>query len=251
MTESHEIDPAEPAATLTRAPAQHVARSSVLSRLTNLYPQARYLEVGVAKGVTFFQVPAARKVAVDPAFRFDVEAMAAQHAGTEFHQVPSDDYFGMLVEPDEQFDVIYLDGLHVYEQTMRDLMHALHHLQPRGVIVIDDTHPPTHLASIADREHYFTMRSYLASEDRCWMGDVYKLVWFVETFMPHLTYRTIANNHGQTVLWRTRRAAGSYPQRTLREIADLDFEQMVIDEDVLQLRPFGEIRRELRRDLGL
>ena len=226
-----------------------VSRPTVLRRLTRLYDNPRYLEVGVRKGITFDRVPAHRKVAVDPVFAFDHEEMAREHPEAAYHQVTSDEYFATLVGADEQFDVIYLDGLHVYEQTLRDLMNALHHLQPQGVIVIDDTRPPSYLASLTERESFFTVKKYLESPDPRWMGDVFKLVWFIETFCPHLTYRTIADNHGQTVVWRKRRS--DYPQRTLAQIADLSFEDMVLDEQVLQLRPYAEIRRELRADLGL
>ncbi|MDO9494486.1 MAG: class I SAM-dependent methyltransferase [Nocardioides sp.] len=228
---------------------QNISRAAVLSRLTSLYPQARYLEIGVCEGATFDRVPAARKVAVDPEFRFDHVAMQRDHPGTEYHQVTSDDYFASAVGEDEQFDVIYLDGLHVYEQTLRDLMNALDHLQPHGVIVIDDTRPPTYLASLPDRDNFFTVRSWLKSTDQRWMGDVFKLVYFIDTFCPGLSFSTIANNHGQTVVWRKRRA--EVTPRTLGEIAALTFEQLVLTEDVLRLAPFGKIRPRLRADLGL
>lgn len=228
---------------------KRIARSAVLGRLTNLYPEPRYLEVGVAKGVTFDQVRATRKVAVDPAFRFDHVAAQRDKPGTEYHQITSDAYFETVVGEDEQFDVIYLDGLHVFEQTLRDLMNALDHLQPQGVIVVDDTRPPTYLASLPDRDNFFTVRRWLRTTDQRWMGDVFKLVYFIDTFCPGLSYATIANNHGQTVIWRKRRT--EVTQRTMAEIAGLTFEQLVLSEDVLRLAPFGKIRPRLRADLGL
>lgn len=226
-----------------------VGRPAVMRQLCRLYPAARYLEVGVWRGATFDKVPAARKVAVDPAFRLDPPAGERDEPGTDYHEVTSDEYFAGLVGRDELFDVIFLDGLHVYEQTLRDLMNALDHLQPDGVVVVDDTHPPSHLCSLPDRDEYFAVRDYIGETDKRWMGDIYKLVWFVDTFCPHLTYRTIADNHGQTVLWRKPRA--DVRQRPLGAVAGLSFEQMVVEQDVLHLRPWAEIRRELRRDLGL
>lgn len=228
---------------------RRLPRHAVLRRLTKLYPGARYLEVGVNRGVTFDRVPAASKVAVDPVFHFDVPTKQAEAPHAEYHEVTSDVYFGTIVEPDRQFDVIYLDGLHVLEQTLRDLMNALHHLAPDGVIVIDDTHPPSYLASLADRENYFVVRNWLGEEKKAWMGDVYRLVYFIETFCPHLSYRTISDNHGQTVVWRTRRA--SVPERGLREVAETTFEQMVVTEESLRVAPYDEIHAELRADLGL
>ena len=234
----------------TKPPKKRLPRHTVLRRLTALYPDARYLEVGVSRAVTFHRVPATSKVAVDPVFDFDVEARRAENAGAEYHEVTSDAYFATVVEPGREFDVIYLDGLHVLEQTLRDLMNAVHHLAPNGVIVIDDTRPPTYLASLPDRQNYFTVRSWLGVDDqKAWMGDIYRLVYFIETFCPHLSYRTIGDNHGQTVVWRTRRA--SVPERGLREVAELTFEQLVLTQDALRVAPYDEIHAELRADLGL
>ncbi len=237
--------PDEPTGRRTR----FLPRPAVLKRIAALYDEPRYLEIGVNRGTTFHRVPAASKVAVDPVFEFDVDERRAAHPEASYHQVPSDEYFATIVEPDQQFDLIYLDGLHVVEQTLRDLMNALHHLAPRGVIVIDDTRPPTYLASLPDRENFFQVRRWLGEDKRAWMGDVYRLVYFIETFCPHLSYRTIANNHGQTVVWRTRRTG--VPERALREVAELTFEQLVLSEEHLRLAPFGQIHRELRADLGL
>ncbi len=133
-------------------------RSNVLKRLTNLYEKPSYLEVGVGRGTTFNRVPAERKVAVDPRFGFDHEAMGREHPEATYHAVTSDEYFNTIIGADEEFDVIYLDGLHVYDQTLRDLLNALEHLQPQGVIVIDDTRPPTYLASLPDREQFFQLK---------------------------------------------------------------------------------------------
>ena len=44
----------------------------------------RYLEIGVAKGTTFFEVEAAEKHAVDPRFRFD-PAIRSLHSSERYH----------------------------------------------------------------------------------------------------------------------------------------------------------------------
>ncbi len=234
---------------MTDPEAPRVTRPQVLRRLVNLYRDPRYLEVGVCEGVTFDRVPAARKVAVDPEFRFDQEEKAHEHPESTYHEVTSDEYFNRMIGADEEFDVIYLDGLHVFEQTLRDLLNALAHLQPRGCIVIDDTRPPTYLASIPDHMRFLEERRALGVRDQAWMGDVYKVVHFAQAFLPGLSYGTITNNHGQTVLWRHRR--DEEPRRAMAEIAAMGFDEFSSSEDVLRLRRFGEIRREVRRDLGL
>lgn len=229
--------------------ADRIARKDVLRPILALYNEPRYLEIGVCRGVTFHRVPAAMKVAVDPLFQFDVEDRRARHPEASYHEITSDHYFATVVDPAQQFDVVYLDGLHTLEQTLRDLMNALNHLQPGGVIVIDDTRPPTYLASLPGRQNFFEVRSWLGVDDqKAWMGDVYRLVYFIETFCPHLSFATIADNHGQTVVWRSRRS--DVPERTLREVSELSFEDLVLQHDHLRLAPFADILTRLRADLG-
>lgn len=221
-----------------------VHRPKVVRKLLSLYEAPRYLEVGVCRGATFDKVHAPRKVAVDPEFRFDHEQAERDHPGTEYYQVTSDDYFGRVIAEDETFDVIFLDGLHTFEQTLRDFNNALLHLQPHGVILIDDVSPPTYPASLPDRDNFYRVREWLGSTGNAWMGDVFKLVYFIETFHQGLSFRTISNNHGQAVVWRERRA--SVRQRTVADIGALSFEQFVLQQDALRPARFGQVMRELR-----
>lgn len=227
---------------------KRIGRAQVMRRLLAHYEQPRYLEIGVCEGRTFDRVGASVKVAVDPEFRFD--HAARDEPGTTYHQVTSDEYFGSIVAPDMQFDVIYLDGLHTVEQTLRDLLNALPHLQPQGVLVVDDVRPPSELAAIRDRQEFFDVRRAAGRDDeKAWMGDVYRLVWFIDTFCQQLTQRVIANNHGQAVVWRKRRE--QVTDRLLADVGALPFAALEREPGVLRAAPFGEIVRELRADLGL
>lgn len=60
----------------------------------------------------------------------------------------SDTYFSSLA-PEVTFDIVFLDGLHTFEQTKADLFNALRHV-PRGVILIDDTVPEDETAALHD-----------------------------------------------------------------------------------------------------
>lgn len=131
-------------------------RPDVIQGLLNLYSNPSYLEVGVNHGITFHAITAARKVAVDPKFNFDVPQARLRPGGatSDYHEVPSDDYFANRPAGD-MFDVIFLDGLHTFDQTLRDLLNAMTCLKPTGAIVIDDVTPSSYAASLPTMEKMF------------------------------------------------------------------------------------------------
>lgn len=228
---------------------RRLQRWEVVQGLLDFYDAPRYLEVGVSKGGTFHNLKADFQVAVDPRFRFDWQAKQAERGEqTQYHQVTSDEYFGSIIDPDQLFDVIYLDGLHTFEQTLRDFTNALDHLAPRGVILIDDVRPSSYHASLPDHANYLAVHKYVKGGAFAWMGDVYKLVWFIDTFYQSLSYATVANNHGQAVVWRERREFVT--ERSVTEIGQLAFDSFVLERETLLRRPFGEILDDLKGKIG-
>jgi hypothetical protein len=221
-----------------------VARDVVVQGILDLFVRPDYLEVGVFKGVTFNSLRAARKVAVDPKFAFDYAPIAAGDASVEFWQVTSDCYFGTIAEPSRRFDVIYLDGLHTFEQTLRDLLNALSFIKSDGVIVIDDVFPSSYVASLPSIEAFKQVRTASGVVSRDWMGDVYRLIFFINSFCQQYSYRTINDNHGQLVLWR--RARAEVEPARLADIATLGYDKLLLSKETLRLAPYGEILDLLR-----
>lgn len=106
-------------------------RVSLINYLIAKNGYRRYLEIGVAAGATLAAVQAAHKDGVDP-------------AGNCNHVMTSDAFFAEARESHrEPYDLIYIDGLHVAEQVMRDVDNALDFLTERGTIVLHDCNPPT------------------------------------------------------------------------------------------------------------
>ena len=132
-------------------------RHSVIQGILDTFqaPTA-YLEIGVSSGSTFHSVEAGRKSAVDPKFAFDVDAAKASNKNAKYNQVTSDVFFNQI-GVDDKYDVIFIDGLHTFEQTLRDLNNAVTCLREGGVIVIDDVMPDSYASAISDLE---TMQKY-------------------------------------------------------------------------------------------
>ncbi|HEX8447814.1 MAG TPA: class I SAM-dependent methyltransferase [Sphingomonas sp.] len=221
-------------------------RADVNQAILDLYERPSYLEIGVFDGNTFNAVRAARKVAVDIAFSCDLAAERVAVAGQDvhFHECSSDDYFAHIIGND-CFDVIFIDGLHTFDQTLRDLLNAIGHLREGGTIVIDDVLPPSYAASLPSQRDSNAFRAARGIRNVDWMGDVYRVIFFLRDYLPGFSFATLVENHGETVLWRQTRAVDA-ATRPVEQISRLGFADCQLHREAFNIRPFGDIMDLLR-----
>jgi hypothetical protein len=97
-----------------------------------------YLEIGVRnKGHNFNLIQADHKDGVDPNWK--------SHCN---YIMTSDEFFSKNIT---KYDLIFIDGLHLYEQVYRDVVFALKFLKEKGIIIMHDCNPPDEWAQ---REHH-------------------------------------------------------------------------------------------------
>ncbi|HEY1448014.1 MAG TPA: class I SAM-dependent methyltransferase [Caulobacteraceae bacterium] len=147
-------------------------RATVVKKLVSLTDAPRYLEIGCAENLLFDKVMAAFKVGVDPA-----------QGGT--HRMTSDAFFA---DNFETFDVVFIDGLHHYDQVRRDIVNALKVVRPGGWIALHDMFPrdwiEEHVPQIA------TSR---------WTGDGWKAA-FELIASTGVDFRLVAIDHGVGII---------------------------------------------------
>ncbi|GJE60029.1 hypothetical protein MPOCJGCO_2138 [Methylobacterium trifolii] len=223
-------------------------RSDVINQFLKLYDDPDYLEVGVDEGTTFFAVDAPRKVAVDPEFKFALPPDPERAKGCTFHPVPSDSYFAQ--DPGRRYDLIFLDGLHTFEQILKDFTNALACIKDDGIIIVDDVIPSSYHASLPDLALSFELRRRIGQQDGDWMGDVYKIVFLIESYFQSHSFATVAENHGQLIVWKERRPAESLPARSVEQIGRLGFCDARLS-DAFNLMPCSDILARCRRAYGL
>ena len=168
-----------------------------INALAKINSARAYLEIGVFKGTNFKYVEVPCKVGVDPKFLFDTSTQANENA--IFHEVTSDEFFATLAPQYGQFDLIYLDGLHTFEQTFRDFCASLAYAHERTLWLIDDTGPVNWFSSFRNRRLAGRLRRVLRAKNHAWMGDVYKTVFAIHDFFPQYSYATFAERN-QTVV---------------------------------------------------
>lgn len=181
----------------------------------------RYLEVGVARGQTFLHLDFAEMHAVDPAFAFDMASES--RADRSFFPMTSDAFFGS--PPDAKpYDLIYLDGLHTFEQTFRDFCSCQALSHPGTVIVIDDTVPSDIFSFIPDQRACNQLRAAHGLKGRAWHGNVCNVIFAIHDFFANVDYRTVIDDgNPQTVLIRTPRPAFKPRWNSLETISRMDY----------------------------
>jgi len=205
----------------------------------------RYLEIGVAKGNTFFAVQACEKHGVDPRFRFDPNSRAA-FSNETYHSITSDQYFQQSLGKERPFDLIFLDGLHTYSQTLRDFL-ASQALAHRGTVwLIDDTVPSDPIAADPSLERVRAARIATGrEEDQTWMGDVYKVVAFIDGFCPQYTCLTL-EGHSQTVVIPLPRAHQTGHFESVDAIEQMNYvDVLLLRESLLKPVDFNSVLKQI------
>ena len=198
-----------------------------------------YLEVGVQYGFTLASVEVKNKTGVDPNLMFNPKLAP----GVKLHRTTSDEFFSELPE-EIQYDLIFLDGLHTFEQTARDFLNALKHLRPGGVIVIDDVVPTSEAKALPDREESLKRQLLETGQtDGEWFGDVWKLPVAIEKiFEGALEVRTVGIGVcGQAIFWQSDpiEKMGIPAFSVFRPYATLLFSDYFPEEGIVNLPGYG------------
>lgn len=193
----------------------------------------RYLEIGVHTGATFRTVEMEDRTGVDPSFAFDTGEH--QNETTRLLEQTSDAFFAQ--EPaSSQFDVVFIDGLHTFEQVVRDFSNTVLHTHRRSAILLDDTVPNDVYSALTDMAATMRFREAAGIVDGSWHGDVFKALFYIHDFWPGLNYRTIVGpGNPQTLIWRSSAWLRTPLYNNLEAISRLTFFDLQNNNGVLRL----------------
>ena len=149
------------------------SRTEIIQKIINKQAYKNYLEIGCDNDENFSKVYIDNKVGVDPL-----------KGGTL--RMTSDEFFK---NNKDYFDIIFLDGLHTYEQTIKDIDNSLKVLNDKGVIIIHDCLPKKIWNQIVPRMYGH------------WNGDVWKAIVHSRTYAYADTY-TLKADHGLGIIFK-------------------------------------------------
>lgn len=176
-----------------------------IEKISQLINAKSYLEIGVNEGATFNNLSFKKKVGVDPDFLFDT----AKYESPNIHFIneTSDEFFQSEASQ-TKFDIIFIDGLHTYEQTFADISNCLRVTKNKTFLLIDDMIPIDFFSTLRDQSFAKKCRRFPHGAStsipgaKSWHGDTFKLIYFLNLFLTSYDYCTIDDSgNGQTLVW--------------------------------------------------
>jgi len=150
---------------------EYPSRFEIINKIIKLKNYKSYLEIGCQADINFSNINILDRTGVDP---YD--------GGT--HRMTSDKFFSINKK---KFDIIFIDGLHEFEQVLRDIYNSINFLKKGGVILLHDCLPSKIWHQTIPQTH------------SSWNGDVWKALVTCRT-LENLDAYTCVANHGIGVI---------------------------------------------------
>lgn len=142
-----------------------------------------YLEIGTNSGASLAAVDC-DSIAVDPDFQITLDVIGKKQKCL-MYQMTSDEFFDRhdpRILLGHEIDVVFLDGMHLYEFLLRDIMNSERFCSKDSVIILHDCIPPTF--EMTNR----AMIDAVLNEKykNYWTGDVWKVIPAIQKYRPDL-----------------------------------------------------------------
>jgi len=149
-----------------------VTRIEVIQQAISRLRCRKYLEIGVRDGECFCSLTVAEKIGVDPVAPQPAVLAEMRKPGVQYFSLTSDDFFQQAATQvlADGVDVVFIDGLHTYEQAYRDCSNALKYLTPGGLILLHDCLPRSEVEAQPARNNEDAMRILARCPMECGSG---------------------------------------------------------------------------------
>jgi tetratricopeptide (TPR) repeat protein len=156
-----------------------------LQRFHKWLNPSSYVEIGLGHGRSLALTgPNTRAIGIDP-YEGSWERLnyICPYGPATLFPMTSDDFFAhhdlRKIIGQETFDLAFIDGLHLFDQVLKDFINLERYARKESVILIHDCLPIAPI--VAEREHTTGF----------WTGDVWRIIPCLKTFRPDLKIATI------------------------------------------------------------
>lgn len=183
-------------------------RYDVINKVIELIWARSYLEIWIQQAICFNAVKCENKVGVDP--HTEKREWVILKTSDEFFETNT-----------QKFDVVFIDGLHTYEQVKKDFFNSMLCLNKWWVVIFHDMNPSTE-----ERAKSF-------ADGWLWNGDCYKLA--IELRNKWFEFSTVEDDQW-CLIWK--QSAPKWAEHTF----ELTYETLDKNrQEILNLIPFSWI----------
>ena len=154
--------------------SKYPSRYEIIQNTINRKKYKSYLEIGCDQDLLFSKINIDKKTGVDP------------NSGGTIRDT-SDNFFK---NNSDKFDIIFIDGLHEYDQVKKDINNSIKFLNNGGVIYLHDCMPESFIRQAVPRS------------SNVWNGDVWKNIVESRTIKEIDTYVCFADQGIGVILKR-------------------------------------------------
>ena len=199
-----------------------IDRILIIQNIINQKKANIYLEIGVYTGACFLNINAPKKIAVDP----KILIKKKKKRKIKYYEMTSDEFFEkeekMLIK--HGLDVVFLDGLHTYEQSSKDVLNCLKYLNENGVIVMHDCNPQSETMAFPANSIEHAKSLNLPGWEGKWSGDVWKTVVYLRSNYDDLNIFVLDYDYGIGII--TKGKQDSSLKYSIEEIRNLTYNDL-------------------------
>ena len=190
-------------------------RINLIQYLINKTKATRYLEIGVFKGFSFLKIYCKKKIGVDPNILITKKKKLLScfknftNINNIYYEMTSNDFFIKYTPylQNKSPNVIFIDGLHTFTQSLTDVINSLNIINHDGYIVMHDCIPPTEASStpafsIEEAKTKWLGKNTDGWNDE-WCGDVWKTIIYLKDNYKDLKIHVINADYGLGVIQKT------------------------------------------------
>ncbi|MUP41794.1 class I SAM-dependent methyltransferase [Christiangramia aestuarii] len=227
-------------------------RTEIINSLISAHNLKRYIEIGVLDGKTFFKVKCRNKIAVDPNFLFTKKTIFRNirrdlnNLRNQYFEVTSDQFFldqrdSLQNRPPQ---VIFIDGLHTFRASLKDVLNSLKYICTNGFIVMHDCYPPNKAASVKAKSYEEARDLNLQGWTNEWCGDVWKTVVYLQEKIPFLDIKVYNTDYGIGIIninKPTNEVSFQIDEEIFSRIDKLDYDYLVSHPEKINLMEPSEL----------
>ncbi len=197
-------------------------RINLIQDAINKVKAKRYLEIGVFKGFSFLKIKCQNKIGVDPKIMISKKQYIKSYLtnlsnlNNKFYEMKSDDFFDENRKSSDPFypEVVFIDGLHTFQQSLKDVVNTLNIIDRDGYIIVHDCNPPSEASSVkalsVDEAKIICENKNISGWNDEWCGDVWKTILYLKDNFDDLLVRVIDTDYGLGIIKKTTKSKKKY-----------------------------------------